>query len=155
MKSLFYRTIEDSNGRLLWTGAIKNPGKRSLPYGWVCFRGKAMNAHRAAWIEAYGEIPKGMYVCHKCDVPRCINPNHLFLGTASDNMADMWSKSRHKLPSDGVIGSHNAKLTVDQVKEIKRLLESGVFQRDLAKQFGVSQAAISGINRGKTWYRYV
>lgn len=152
---IFDRIKIDSNGCWLWTGAIKNPGDRSLPYGWIRYKGKSMNAHRAAWIETNGDIPAGLCVCHKCDAPRCINPKHLFLGTGSDNMKDMWNKGRHKKPSEGVVGSHSAILTLQQVKEIKDMLEKGALQKDIAFKYGICQPAISAIKTGKTWGRYV
>lgn len=74
---------------VLWTGALKPNG-----YGQRTFRGRSMSAHRAAWIEAYGDIPEGMHVCHRCDVRACVRLDHLFLGTRSDNMRDMFAKGR-------------------------------------------------------------
>lgn len=74
---------------ILWS---KNKNKRG--YGITMFRGKCMGAHRASWIENYGDIPDGMLVCHKCDNPSCINPEHLFLGTQSENMQDCKRKGR-------------------------------------------------------------
>ena len=63
-------------------------------YGSCSFRGRTMSAHRAAWIQAHGEIPNGIMVLHKCDVRNCVRPSHLFLGTGKDNMTDMWAKGR-------------------------------------------------------------
>lgn len=140
-------------GCWIWQGAIKNPGT-GLPYGWVSFRGKQMNAHRVSWMLHFGEIPIGLEVCHSCDVPACVNPEHLFLGSHSENMKDMWSKRRHKSPSEGVEGSLSAKLSLDKVKEIRVKLANGVYQKQIAKEFGVSQATVSFINTGRNWGRY-
>lgn len=67
----------------------------SLNYGAINVDGKITVAHRVAWRLVNGEIPDGLFVCHKCDNPKCCNPNHLFLGTCSDNINDMCAKGRH------------------------------------------------------------
>ena len=154
-ENLIDRVLIDENGCWIWQGAIKKARNRALTYGWVTYNNKQMNAHRAAWLVVNGEIPEGKFVCHKCDVPRCVNPNHLFLGTPSDNMKDMWDKKRHSLPTEGVIGSRSSKINLITVKRIRELLQQGQKQRDIAKIFGLSQAAISQINTGRNWSRYV
>ena len=152
--NLIDRVTVDDNGCWIWQGAIKNTGGKSLPYGWITFRKKQMNAHRAAWIVNFGEIPSGMLVCHKCDVPLCVNPQHLFLGTQADNIRDMWMKGRHPGPAHGIVGSRSAKLKLDDVYKIRELLSTGKTQRDIAFEFGVTQSTISLINSGKNWGRY-
>lgn len=78
---------------ILWTGGRWANGR----YGYVWLGGKkVISAHRKAWIDAYGEIPNKLFVCHKCDVPLCVNPKHLFLGTHKDNMQDALKKGRLK-----------------------------------------------------------
>lgn len=67
----------------------------SLGYGAINVDGKITVAHRVAWSLVNGEIPDGLFVCHKCDNPKCCNPSHLFLGTCSDNINDMCAKGRH------------------------------------------------------------
>lgn len=67
-------------------------------YGKAVIDGKHMTAHRAVWIVTQGDIPAGMFVCHRCDNPPCCNPAHLFLGTPADNTADMLAKDRAKKP---------------------------------------------------------
>jgi HNH endonuclease len=108
-------------------------------------------AHRFSYALAFGPIPEGLRVLHRCDVPGCVNPDHLFLGTQLDNMRDMYSKGRGRTgkPQRGEL-SAKAKLTWDQVREIRRLYPS-LEQKELAKRFGVKQANISRIILGVIW----
>lgn len=80
-------------GCRIWTGGLTTKG-----YGKLSLDGKEVGAHRAAWIEANGPIPDGMWVLHRCDTPACINIDHLFLGTPADNTADMIQKGRWVRP---------------------------------------------------------
>lgn len=79
-------------GCLIWTGRIDQHG-----YGRICVDGREMGAHRASWVLTKGPIPSGLHALHRCDTPPCINPDHLFLGTPADNVADMIRKQRHRL----------------------------------------------------------
>lgn len=81
--------------RAEWVGdcLVYPPTKRD-GYGRIRVDGKSWLAHRFSWVLANGPIPEGMYVCHRCDNPPCINPEHLFLGTQTDNMRDMAAKGR-------------------------------------------------------------
>ena len=112
-------------------------------------------AHRATYEAFIGHVPDGLFVCHHCDVPACCNPDHLFIGTNADNMADCKSKGRNSQPPRNlhVVGGVHplAKLTTDNVVEIRRLAASGVMQKDLAAQYGVSQTSMSKIISGKRW----
>jgi hypothetical protein len=94
---------------------------------------------------AYGLIPKGLNVCHRCDVPLCVNPLHLFLGTHADNTRDMMTKGR-----DSFTGSKHyaAKLTVDQVREIRRSTESAC---SWARRLGVAPQTIDDVRSRKNW----
>lgn len=78
------------NDCIEWRGWVNSNG-----YGSTTFRGKTIGVHQRAWIEAYGEIPPGMCVCHRCDNPLCVNPEHLFLGTVLDNNRDRDRKGRN------------------------------------------------------------
>jgi HNH endonuclease len=106
-------------------------------------------AHRFSWKDSFGDIPKGMYVCHHCDNPSCVNPKHLFLGTQKDNMQDMKNKSR----SPKQLGEANpkAKLSNSDVFEIYRLHNSGVTNYKLSKMYRVCQSNIKSIVSGNTW----
>ena len=99
-------------------------------------------AHRDAWAAAFGPIPAGQCVLPRCDVRNCIEPSHLFLGSKGDNNTDRAEKGR--------TSSHNAKLSQDQVIEIRARAPDNS-QRDLAREFGVSQRAIGNVVRGETY----
>jgi len=135
------------SGCWLWIGSIN---KTSGGYG--VYSGHSM--HRFSYELHNGDIPKDLCVCHKCDVPSCVNPAHLFLGTHKENMKDMQNKGRKwrgivMRKIDGLPAS--AKLTPTIVKEIKILLESTMPQDQIAKKYGVTQGTISFIKRGETW----
>ena len=124
-----------------WQGYILRDG-----YGAFHFQGKRVTASRFAWILAFGEIPQGMCVLHKCDNPACVNPRHLFLGTQKDNMHDAVLKWRKSGPHNG-----RTKLTWPQVDAIRLLFKSGWSTRKLAKLFGVDHKTVWQIRAGKTW----
>lgn len=131
-----------------WTKATNNHG-----YGTLTVSGRAVYAHRLAYTLGVGPIQDGMKVLHRCDNPRCIRPDHLFLGTQSDNMADCHKKGRSRIPTPRVFGERNgsAKLTVEQVSEIRRRASAGEVQRLIAADFGISQSHVSAIKRGRLW----
>ncbi len=86
----FWNKVNKTDTCWLWTASkFKNKG-----YGQFGFNGKNTQAHRVAWTITYGEIPKGMYVCHSCDNQSCVRPEHLFLGTPKDNVQDCINKKR-------------------------------------------------------------
>lgn len=138
--------IKNPEGCWGWTGCAANPG-----YGQFRGNQKLIRAHRASWIIHFGEIPKGMYVCHKCDNKLCSNPEHLFLGTCKDNNLDMLKKGRS--PILGKSGSSNpsAKLKESQVQEIRLLLKTNMSQREIGAMFSISQTAVSVINTKRYW----
>lgn len=104
-------------------------------------------AHRAAWMLVNGPIPEGLDICHSCDNPPCVNPAHLFPGTAKDNLGDAAAKDR--TPYGIRNGSH--KLAEAEVEAIRQRYATGERQVDLAAAFGVSQMQISRIVRGEQW----
>lgn len=106
----------------------------------------AVKAHIASYRHFKGPIPPGLQVCHKCDIPSCINPDHLFLGTAKDNYDDMVRKGRRR--SVRGIDVNTAKLNEDQVLAIRG--ETGT-QEEIAKKYKVSQTLISQIRKRKIW----
>lgn len=104
-------------------------------------------AHRQAYELTYGNIPEGMLVCHTCDNKTCCNPKHLFVGTEKDNRQDAIKKGfGYKFAS-----RRRAKLTIDDVLEIRELYNSGEKQIDLARYFGVSDSCIWSIISRNSW----
>lgn len=133
-------------GCWIWMAADNATG-----YGRFGMPGGTDFAHRASWRLFRGEIPAGLYVCHHCDVRLCVNPEHLFLGTASDNMRDAANKGRVKTPPQSHASSelHQvAKLTDEQVLEIRRSSE-GSFA--LARRFGVRPTTVWSARTGRTF----
>lgn len=129
-----------------WTGARTRRGYGKFGEGGRS--GRTVEAHRMAWRLTHGDIPDGMCVCHRCDNPLCVNPDHLFLGTHLDNMRDMRAKDR------GARGERHgsAKLTAHDVWQIKRIYATGCrSEYKLAKQFGVYPSHIHSIVSGSKW----
>lgn len=137
-KLLAYSVPVPFSGCWLWLGAIQKHG-----YG-IIRDAKCSLAPRAAWVAFRGEIPGGMNVLHKCDTPLCINPDHLFLGTQADNLADMVQKNRSRRGER----NRNAKLRTHQVLAI-RDMEGSALQ--IAKSFGISPRLVLSIKKGTAW----
>lgn len=108
-------------------------------------------AHRISWHLHCGPIPDGQNVLHRCDVRACVNPDHLFLGTQLDNIADMVAKGRHR--NVPMFGEDNpgAVLTVERVLAMRAAHAAGVSQHALAKQFGVSVMTVNRCVRRLSW----
>lgn len=125
-------------------------GGEDSRYGTIWYINENIGNHCASWITHKGPIPEGMCVLHTCDYMRCINPEHLFLGTLGDNNTDRKNKGRN---SNRVgANNHMAVLTEEDVREIKYfLMHSGLTQQRIADHFKVSQAIICQINTGKRW----
>lgn len=129
----------DENGCWIWQGRTSDRG-----YGVLHFNDRNFGAHRLSYMVHKGGIPNGMLVCHKCDVRKCINPEHLFLGTVKDNADDMVKKGRHRHGENATC----VKLTDEQIREIRQSNVPGI---ELCKQYGVSDNTISSIRRRETW----
>lgn len=134
-----------------WLGA-KNCGG----YGRICKGNRkggapTIQAHRASYELNVGPIPDGLFVCHHCDNRACVNPAHLFLGTAQDNADDMVRKGRsprHGKTHNSGERNGRAKLTAQQVIEIR---QSPMTYDQISKVYGISDGAISGILSRKNW----
>ena len=132
------------NGCLEWGGHRNRWGYGKIGIG----RNTTFTVHRVVWELLHGKIPCGLFVLHKCDNPPCVDPNHLFLGTAKENTLDAVRKGRM---ARGERASQS-KLTPDQVREIRRIYASGgIGCHTLAKQFSVSPPSIHSIVRKKNW----
>lgn len=136
---------EPFSGCWLWIGAISE-GRTS--YGQVQQNNKKTTAHRVSWELHKGNIPAGLFVLHQCDTGLCVNPEHLFLGTAQDNSADMKNKNRSYHPRGESNG--RSKLSVADVTAIRRLAPV-MRQVDIARRFDVSRQIINHIVKGNRW----
>lgn len=115
-------------------------------YGVVCFQGKRYRAHRLSYSHHVGEIPEGKIVCHHCDNPKCINPDHLYAGTNQDNSNDMVSRGRHV--SKKGESSEKSKLKEWQIPIIRADKRK---EKDIAKAFGVAPSTIGHVRRRISW----
>lgn len=115
-------------------------------YGITGVGGKPNKAHRVSYEAFVGRLPEGACVLHKCDNPRCVNPDHLFLGTRADNAADKVAKGRQRRHFGET--NPNARLCADDIRAIRSSAETG---KALSKKYGVSQTNISSIRLGKAW----
>ena len=136
----FWRFVRKTETCWLWIGA-----KNSMGYGATCIDAHTTSAHRTSWILHYGPIPKQICILHRCDIPLCVNPVHLFLGTLKDNTQDAIKKGRF----DPV--KQNAKLTENEVRNIRKLHSQGMTLRKLETIFPVSDSCISDIILRKSW----
>lgn len=135
---------ELNSGCILWSGSMCKQG-----YGKLSVKGMKRGVHRLSYALAYGPIPDGQNVCHRCDTPACLNPAHLFLGTQAENLADMEAKGRGNKPCGE---SHpNAKLRSDDVLKIKGRLAAGERTASIAADYGVTRTAIYAIRQGIRW----
>ena len=147
----FWSHVTKSDGCWEWQASCYPNG-----YGATSRNQRSITAHRLAWELTNGPIPDGLQVLHECDNRRCVRPDHLFLGTHADNMADRQAKNRqafgtrnakYTMPRDGRPGA--PKLTEDQVREIRAAV--GESARDLATRYGVCRGTIDGIRARRRW----
>jgi hypothetical protein len=133
----FWRHVNKTESCWIWTAACRH-------HGYGAFNDSPeIIAHRMAWHLTYGAVPDGMMVLHKCDVRRCVRPDHLFLGTAKDNTQDCISKGRFPKP--------NAKLSPETVRLIRSKYLSGLKQFELCKEFSQSNENICRIVNYVRW----
>jgi hypothetical protein len=136
---------EPNSGCWLWDG-----GQNQHGYGRFNVDGKNDKAHRASWRLHKGQIPAGLFVLHRCDIPCCVNPDHLFLGTHLDNTLDRMAKGRRCAPSSE--RSSNAKFTPDLVRHIRA---SKIPNVQLAEMLSVDRGTILRIRNLRSWREVV
>lgn len=154
----FWRKVDTAGNCWEWTGH-----RDRLGYGKLTVDGKGMLAHRVSFRLAYGLLPDDLCVCHHCDNPSCVRPDHLFLGTRGDNNRDRAAKGRtganvgltmSRYPERRARGERqgSAKLTQAKVDEIRRRYAAGgCSHRELAKEYQVGKTTISEVLRGENW----
>lgn len=138
----FLGYIKKSDACWEWIGPL-------MEVGYGSFRANNIThyAHRFSYEYHFEKIPKGKLVCHKCDNRKCVNPDHLFLGSHSDNTNDMLMKNRHQKGVD----RKNHKLNPDVVREIRKMRKIGKIYKKIAKSFGVSYSIVRRICLRKMW----
>ncbi len=141
------------------TGCWNVISHKPIPSGYISISrayangGKPRRAHRIIYEQLHGPLPEGMFVCHHCDNPLCINPYHLFLGTPADNSRDMKEKGRNQRGEK----HHCARFSRAQVLEIRRRWRKGINSHirgnsaELAREFGVHRNTIKSIGASRKW----
>lgn len=144
LKMLYEKNVIRQEGCWDWKGYIARTGYAEIGRS-KNFHEK--NAHRISWMIHKGNIPEGMYICHKCDNPKCTNPDHLFIGTHQDNDKDRDEKGRNVKGED----VESSILKDQDIKEIKTLLTQGKSCLEISRKYDVSHDAIKRINKNETW----
>jgi hypothetical protein len=139
--SRFWNQTVQSGDCIVWTGYIP---KNGYP---VFKAGKVIRCNRYAYLISKGEIPAGLFVCHTCDNPSCVNPDHLFLGTPLDNMKDKVNKGRQSKGDEWSVSKVNEK----QVVEIRELHRKKTKISDIAERYGLSRPGVQCIIYRRCW----
>lgn len=139
----FYdRIFYSPDGCWYWLGLMHRDG-----YGLISTNHITYTAHRVSYMIHKGEIPKDMHICHSCDNPACVNPDHLWAGTNYDNILDRVKKGRSLLGSK----HRSAKITEDDARNIKGLMSIGLMPTLISRCRKISFTTVRDIRRGITW----
>lgn len=150
---LFWSKVQRTDDCWLWQGSTNPDGYGNFNVkrdngSWGCTK-----AHRFAWLITHGEMPPStVNVCHRCDTPACVRPDHLFVGTQADNMRDCQRKGRYSHRT-GQLGSahHYSKLKEADIPTIRAMRASGETFKAIGERFSVSDSTIQNIFNGHTW----
>ena len=134
----FWSKVNKTDTCWLWTGSLDSRGYGRYKDGKVEWK-----AHRYAWFKTNGAIPDEKFLCHQCDVRTCVNPGHLFIGTALENGRDCASKGRER----------NQKITDQQAIEIYEMYKSGIITREICRKYGITRAQVTDIAHGRSFAR--
>lgn len=147
-KNFFYSqvTVPNNNGCMFWLGSKNKKG-----YGQINVNNKPMLSHRFSYMLHYGAFDNQLCVLHKCDMPSCVAPEHLFLGTKKDNMRDCANKGRLKTPNYKGQNSSSAKLLDCEIPIIRKKLKNGLSCKFLGEFYNVHPDTILSIKIGRTW----
>ena len=140
------RCQTNDSGCMIWSGA-----KNSSGYGRISAFGKVMTTHRVSYLLHKGEIPESVCVCHTCDNRLCVNPDHLWLGSQSENLKDAVKKGRMYRPDTRGFRNGNTKLTTKDVSQIRILVAAGDLKYIVAKKFNVSPSTVTNLINFNTW----
>lgn len=135
---------KDESGCWIWIASCAGMG-----YGQIKLPGelRQIYAHRLSYLIHKGPLPEGKQICHTCDNPKCVNPDHLFVGTSQDNHDDMTKKKRHTYGQR----SATAKITEEQARQVLGMIALGMTQVAIGKFFGLHPVSIGRIKLGKRW----
>lgn len=151
LEERFWEKVHKTDACWIWIAGVNRHGYGKFGRGGD--KGPTVGAHRISWEITAGPVPEGLFVCHTCDMPPCVNPEHLYLGTPQENSGDMVARGRH--PRDVAYAfaeSHgNRRLDLDKVAEIRSLAAGGLSSVQIAKRFSVSDVSINRIVRGRAW----
>lgn len=143
---------KEPNECWIWKGSFKENGYPQLGVGSITNGTRTMRmAHRLSWLIHFGEVPAGKFVLHHCDTPACVNPNHLYLGTNTDNMGDAARRDRI---AHGVRHTY-AKLNPEKVRRVRAMFKAGTNCNQIAEKMGVTSATIQQVIEGQTWRRVI